>query len=526
MSTKTRTVAEDSFGKFTEWKPGVSGLARVYWRVPKRYRKPWETDFKAVLTSKPGQGDLSDPNEVLRIRLEADRLNKLRDAQIVEKEKQVELAVGGAPKVVTFKMLEVLWQTSMTYRSRVGKGRHNHYKTALNHISKHNWRLPNAVDDLVQSDMEAFLTELKPSAQVECKSALSQMYKRGINEGWCTNDPTRGIRFEKRVNKVDLWSVVDLDRMRQAAERDGRPSLSAAMYFAWLIGQRIQDILKLRHGVEYGNGWFEFDQNKTNAKVKVPVTVSDAKLLQSLRSMKHDYLFKDDVTGKPLTYNNLNRNFVRLRRALQSNPETYQKKKLFIKNLRHTCIVRLLEQGSHPVEVAAVSGHAPASIYNIMRAYGIATDKLASTVVTRDHLARGGKIEDFDHDPALAVEMRPKEARVVDSCATPHQLGALSILVAEMDDQPPKRSASSPRAFDADELALRSRTIRPSEPAARNPAAYEALTPDVKQDDSPASSYGSAEQGDHVEHDPALPWFLRSASGPRPAGRRRRTGLS
>ena len=522
MTTKTQEVGEDSLGKWTECKPGVGGLSRVYWYVRKRFRKPWETHFKAVLTSEPGQGDLSDPAEVLRIRSEADRLNLAREAQIIEKEKQAEPTVGGVPEVVTFEKLATLWQNGMTYQSRVGKERHKHYKTALGHISRHKWRLPDHVNNLVQSDIEAFLKTLKAYMQVECKSTLSQMYERGIAEGWCTKNPTRGIRFEEKVGKVDLWSDDDLSRMRQAAERDGRPSLSAAMYFAWLIGQRIEDVLKLRHGVEYGNGRFEFDQNKTDEKVKFPITVDAARLLRSLRSDKHDFLFKDDTTGRPLIYGNLNKNFVRLRQAVQTNPQTYRKKKLLIKNLRHTCIVRLLEQGSHPVEIAAVSGHVPSSIYKIMRAYGIGTDKLATTVVIRDHLARGGKIEDFDHDPALNEVMKPREPRIADSGATPDQLAALVISVSELDDSPSEKSASSSKAQDTKESAAQRSRTRTAKPA-KKAKEVEARKADVVMDVLPASDNDPTSQGASSEDDVIIPpWWLQQVTAPRAGQRPRR----
>ena len=522
MSSGTREVGEDSLGKWTEFKPGVGGLSRVYWYVPKRFRKPWETHFKAVLTSEPGQGDLSDPAEVLRIRSEADRLNLAREAQIIEKEKSSERTPAATPKVVTFKILADLWQNGMTYQSRVGKERHKHYETALRHISRHAWRLPDHVNDLVQSDIEAFLKTLKPYMKVECKSTLSQMYKRGIAEELCTKDPTRGIRFEEKVGRVDLWSDDDLSRMRQAAEREGRPSLSAAMYFAWLIGQRIKDVLKLRHGVEYGNGRFEFDQNKTGEPIKLPITVDDARLLRSLRSDEHDFLFKDDTTGRRLTYENLNRNFARLRQTVQTSPQTHRKKKLLIKNLRHTCIVRLLEQGSHPVEIAAVSGHVPASIYKIMRAYGIGTEKLATMVVIRDHLARGGKIEDFDHDPALNEVMKPREPLIADSGATPDQLAALVISVSELDDSPTEKSASSSKAKDTKELAAQRSRTRTAKPAKKVEKA-EARRSDAVMDVLPASDDDPTSQGESSEDDVIIPpWWLQQVTAPRAGQRPRR----
>lgn len=150
-----------------------------------------------------------------------------------------------------------------------------------------------------------FLDDCKstPSMANLLHSFLRNVFKRAVRWGVIESDPTRDIEQFKTEGRDRLISDDEWKKIKEHAS----PTLSCLMDMAYLTGQRIGDVMKIRYADITGEGLF-VKQDKTKARqliVMTPDLESAIKAAKAIhQSVKGLTLFhKRD--GSPLAYNTI-----------------------------------------------------------------------------------------------------------------------------------------------------------------------------------------------------------------------------
>ena len=102
-------------------------------------------------------------------------------------------------------------------------------------------------------------------------------------------------------------------------------------------------------------------------------------------------MFNDPATGTAYTEHRLSDVFNRIRATVGQDEARW----LIMQTLRHTFVVRQVAAGTHPFDIAAMTGHALTSIYKIMDRYCIRDSEQAMRALKNMNRAEGGRDEDF-----------------------------------------------------------------------------------------------------------------------------------
>lgn len=232
--------------------------------------------------------------------------------------------------------------------------------------------------NITAQHVEGFLTEYddRQTTRYHVRKALRLIMKQAIKRKWRTDNPVSDVKAPMPKTRVIIWEQDDVDLHVWAAIAAGNNDLAAIILMMWEIGQRLTDAIRFRRGIEYkpAEGLFSFAQSKTAENVSIPV--SD-RLRAVLAHIKHDgspYLFHDAGTGRPFRdVGRLSHIFASVRsRFLMEDKDTPRiagARHLALKALRHSCVVQLARAACTVPEIAAITGHSPASVEEILRIY-------------------------------------------------------------------------------------------------------------------------------------------------------------
>lgn len=350
-------------GKYVTLRPRADGTARVFFQVPARLRPSGWPSLIPLPRSGARTGNLADLGEVERIQKEALALH----AELVN------ARLGREPiKAVArdFKALIRAFQGSEVWKDMKPRT-HKHYGTYLNHILA--WAdvakptpMPSTV---TQSGIETLLAlfDAQPVTKRHVRKTIRLVMAQAVSMGWRETNPCVGIKLRKATRAIfDIWEAEDVAAYVAAADAHGYASISLMILMEWEIGQRLTDVRAFRPGAEYdaARGVFSFDQSKTGNPVSIPVSDRLRELL-AVASKDTLLLFKNERTGKGYTEERLSKTFAWVRVAAMKAGARY----LQLRWLRHSCVVQLVRAGCTPLEVAAITGHAPASVMKILENY-------------------------------------------------------------------------------------------------------------------------------------------------------------
>ena len=461
-------MKEIKLGRWQEPKgPDANGRYRVYWNVrkcPAGVSKPAPVN----LTPSIDDGDLSDAKEVERLVKVFAKLNAAHDAAVAS----ARLAKSqGEEKEepCTFARLSREWMEGGHFQENLTKNRQSHHRGVVKALIE---KWPTTRLRKIKLDaLEAFVNEQSEGSRKEYKATIRILYKRAQAEREVSQNLGAMINFvgQKKVKDVDLWTPEDRDRMIAEAKRQGLHGLAGVIDLGWLVGHRLSDLLALRHGLHYKYQKLRYRPSKQRKQgkprwVKLPISNTDARKIEAVRSDKHDYLFTNDRNGQPYNKYTFGRHFSEVRAATKEGG-----KHLYFRDLRTSLVVRLANQHFSVLAICSITGHAPVSAASIMRHYFIATDEMAASVMRGDFLARGGRIEDFPFPDA--VDGTPKvEEDWLDEVQKPFKRTpagdearlALSLSVSEVgetiSDKPPS-TAVQPRSSNRPKPRTRPRRV-------------------------------------------------------------------
>lgn len=317
------------------------------------------------------RGDLGDPAEVERIKTDAKRLYA-----------ELQAARSGSPAVADpdRRSLETLitdWQASGEWKDnkpRTNKGYQDSIKEVRHWIAEDD---PDPAE-LTAIDCETFLSiyDDRPTTRYHVRKALRLIMKQAVKRKWRTDNPVADVKAPMPKTRVTIWEQDDVDLHVWAAIAAGNNDLAAIILMEWEIGQRLTDAILFRRGAEYrpAEGMFSFSQSKTAENVSIPVSDRLRAVLAHIRLDGSPYLFHDTGTKRPIRdVSRLSHLFadVRARFLIDEDgaPRITGSRHLVLKALRHSCVVQLARAGCTVPEIAAITGHSPASVEEILRIY-------------------------------------------------------------------------------------------------------------------------------------------------------------
>lgn len=200
-----------------------------------------------------------------------------------------------------------------------------HYKTALKQLRKSFGKAK--LEQIEPKHVKAYIRRRsKKGAALFEKRVLSAMFNWAREEGLTSQpNPCAGIKFSQAERKVigklgkrEVYvSTPEFDSVFAKAE----PILQDAMELAYLTGQRPGDLLKMSRP-DIRDGTLLVVQEKTGAKVPIRVEgrlkrVLDRALARP-RAIQSMYVIADE-RGQRISYNKLNKMFVKARNAAGAN---------------------------------------------------------------------------------------------------------------------------------------------------------------------------------------------------------------
>jgi hypothetical protein len=367
LSNSTPTpMVKLSLGSYVVAKARAGGTARVYFQVPPRLRP--EGWLPAIPLPRNGRrtGNLSNAAEVAAIQ---------RDAADLYAELTGDRHAARAADARSLTALVSSWrQSSLWPANAKTAGGYNHYiKRVLA------WEeVLGGIDPthLTRAEIETFLAYYndRPQTKKHLHVVLRLIMDQAIAKGWRADNPCSKIKIRVPVTHALIWEQTDVDEHVSVARTIGRDSIALIVLMEWEIGQRLTDVRAFRSGSEYDAeaGIFRFYQSKTRSYVTIPVSTTLRELLGAALDGE-GLLFKDEVTGLAYSEERLSKVFAQVRaavhaKALEHAPQAVPRH-LLLKWLRHSCVVQLARNGCTPLEIAAITGHAIASVVTILSVY-------------------------------------------------------------------------------------------------------------------------------------------------------------
>lgn len=354
---------QQELGKYVSVRVRKDGTARVLFEVPARLR-PSGWPSTRPLPIKDRRGDLSDPFEVARIKQDAERLY----AELMA------LRNGATPgpdaNARTLGTLIKDWRSSQAWKDnkpRTNKG----YDESIREITA--WETANHPDptEITVPDVEAFLAiyDDRPTTRYHVRKALRMVMQQAVRRKWRADNPVDEVKVPMPKSRVTIWEESDVEFYAWAAIAAGNPDVAAIILMEWEIGQRLTDAIAFRRKAEYlpAEGLFSFDQSKTGNPVAIPVSDRLRGVLAHIERDGSMYLFHDRGTGRPFRdVDRLSHVFedIRTRFVLPAGG-----RHLVLRAIRHSCVVQLARFGCTVPEIAAITGHSPASVQDILKIY-------------------------------------------------------------------------------------------------------------------------------------------------------------
>jgi hypothetical protein len=348
-----------SLGKFVSLRNRADGTHRVLFEIPKRLRPSgWSATIPLPLKGER-TGDITNAQEVARIRDDAGRLYGEYLAT-----KTGGGAVAEAAAAHDFKALVRAWQTSQAWKDnkpRTNKG----YQYYIRIIMAWSESLGNPRPETITvPDVEQLIGiyDDRTTDRYHLRKVLRMIMQQAVRMEWRATNPVDHVKVKMPKTKVEIWEKDDVEAHVQAAQAAGLPDLAALIQTEWEIGQRLTDVVLFRHDADYSNGEFRFDQSKTDQPVVVTATPRLQTMITACRRTDSIYLFHDAATGRPF------RDVDRLWHVFDTaRPKTGRR--LVPRVLRHSAIVDMGRHGCTVPEIASISGHSLSSVYKILQTY-------------------------------------------------------------------------------------------------------------------------------------------------------------
>lgn len=216
----------------------------------------------------------------------------------------------------------------------------------------------------------------KPTKKKKIYVFLRVILGYAVDLGEIENNPALAMRVKEPEAHVYIWKEDEIDKIILTADRLGMSSVGTAILLGAETGQRQGDILRLRYGDHYKDGYFTFRQNKTKAMVSFPATEKLKHRLTGqegfLVKSKDDKPYRRDIFGRQY-------NKVRSEAGLEH---------CIFMQLRHTALTNLARAGCSSIEIGAISGHSQNSVNAMLDKYVMKDTIMANNAMKKLQIKR------------------------------------------------------------------------------------------------------------------------------------------
>lgn len=349
-----------ALGKYVTLRPRNDGTYRVLMEVPARLRPlGWSPAIPLPITG-ARTGNLQDAAEVVRIQEDA--------GSLYAKLSQARLGVAEPPRLARdLPALNRAWQQSQHFKGKKPRTQQGYAYHAglIEDWSKASGNKPIA--GLGREAIEAYLAlyDDRPTTKRHLKIVLKMLLDHAKAMKWRDDNPVEAIKVAAPKTRIRIWERSDVMAGAWASIWADQAPLAALMLTEWEIGQRLTDTRLFRWGSEYqpADGAFRFWQEKTQTYVTIPISDALRGLLEAVRDPESLYLFVDRRTGKPFAEQRLGHVWGAIRLDAGFH------KGLQVRGLRHSCVVQLARAECTVPEIAAITGHSPYSVQQILSRY-------------------------------------------------------------------------------------------------------------------------------------------------------------
>lgn len=399
-----------NFGPYTKVHLRADGLARIRFEVPPRLRpEGWPYSKPITLPGRDGIDlEALTAQEHAELRRQAKRhfidlkTYQADQLELESKRQGNDSAIDdGWSKVLTMRYESEEWaklaQASQdTYRSvhkgllRICRARgltieattESQFTKVLREEHKSAWMRKPAYSELRVLVGHAIVENLRPAQLLFRSSART---------------PESSIR---------PWDENDVYCLVTAAMQAGEPGLAKLILTQWEVGQRLTSSRNFRYGHQYREGMVIHRCRKTNREVRIPILNPSARKLLDRDYQHGAYMFPRAYDGRPFEMKALTTKFAAIRDKLPD----YRGTNLQIRCLRHACILQLARAGCRITEIASITGHSFAWVYETLSSYMGRDEHLARIAMARREKLRLDGIEgEMIIEEARRIFLGPKD---------------------------------------------------------------------------------------------------------------------
>lgn len=203
---------------------------------------------------------------------------------------------------------------------------------------------------------------------------LSAAWKWGtLQPAWRLGDnPCNKIDLPKAAPRVVVWEIEEVRAFVAKADAIGEPAIADAVLLALFTGQRQADVLAFT-SAHIEAGAIRLVQQKTGTRVELPLLPTLVARLELMakrreaRGLQAETLVIDDRTGRPFKRHTFSHRFADVRALVAPALPAIAGRNF--QDLRDTLLTWLHRSGADMKKIAGVSGHAMASIAQVLPHY-------------------------------------------------------------------------------------------------------------------------------------------------------------
>lgn len=222
-------------------------------------------------------------------------------------------------------------------------------------------------------------------------AVVRSMLSYGKKKGWRADNPARELGLDTPPPRLVFWLAEEISASVATADELGLPSVGDAIVAAVHSGQRLSDVLALPDGI-FKDDRIKLSQLKMRSRggalIDAPMTPQLKARVTEIKARKRqtgvtriDTLIVREDTGGSYDKYSFNKAFRQVReKAAETCPSLADKR---FQDLRDTAVTRLALARCTLPEIAAITGHSPNSITQIIKHYLVLQPEMADSAINK-----------------------------------------------------------------------------------------------------------------------------------------------
>lgn len=207
-------------------------------------------------------------------------------------------------------------------------------------------------------------------------------------KGWIALNPALRLKIKGTTPRTSMWTPEETLHLVNTADARGDVAVADAFVLALHTGQRRGDVLSLLLPHARPDGWADFKQGKTGARVSVPFTPALAERIEAIRRRHNTRPVVElgshvvlDAEGRPYTADTFSAAWREIRRLAAITMRSIASRTFG--DLRDTAVTRLALAGCTVMQIRAITGHSLETIHQIMKHYLVLDSRMARAAIDK-----------------------------------------------------------------------------------------------------------------------------------------------